>query len=49
MPPEIQAEVGAFYRAFHVERVFHKRKRDRADPEALARQEAGARRRPEEP
>ena len=49
MPPEIQAEIGAFYRAFHVERVFHKRKRDRADPEALARQGAGARRRPEEP
>ncbi|TNC11972.1 DUF3305 domain-containing protein [Methylobacterium terricola] len=52
MPLEIQAEVGAFYRAFHVERVFHKRKRDRADPEALARQGAnhgaGARRRPEE-
>lgn len=44
MPAEIQAKVAAFFAAFHVERVFHKRKRDRADPEALARQGTGARR-----
>ncbi|MBX9932703.1 MAG: DUF3305 domain-containing protein [Methylobacterium sp.] len=45
MPAEIQAKVAAFFEAFHVERVFHKRKRDRADPEALARQDTGPRRR----
>ena len=38
MPLEVQAKVLAFFEAFHVEQVFHKRKRDRADPEALARQ-----------
>jgi hypothetical protein len=37
MPPEIEAKIGAFFEANHVERVFVKRKRDRADPEALAR------------
>ena len=37
MPPEIQQKVAAFFEAFHVERQFFKRKRDRADPEALAR------------
>jgi hypothetical protein len=37
MPPEIQARVAAFFAAFHVERPFVKRKRDRGDPEALAR------------
>src|SRR3954453_8121322 len=36
MPVEIQAKVAAFFEAFHVERPFFKRKRDRADPEALA-------------
>ena len=36
MPCEIQAKVAAFFEAFHVERPFIKRKRDRADPEALA-------------
>src|SRR5215211_4058315 len=36
MPVEIQAKVAAFFEAFHVERPFIKRKRDRADPEALA-------------
>jgi hypothetical protein len=46
MPPEIQAKVAAFYQAFHVERPFIKRQRDRADPEALAR--GGTRRRPPE-
>ena len=37
MPAEIQAKVAAFCEAFHVERAFVKRKRDRADPEALGR------------
>ncbi len=43
MPPEIQAKLLAFFEAFHVERTFEKRKRDRADPEALARRARGAR------
>ncbi len=47
MPPEIQDKVAAFFAAFHVERQFFKRKRDRADPEALARGEPG-RMRPKE-
>lgn len=34
MPPEIARWVGAFVAEFHVERVFVKRKRDRAEPEA---------------
>ena len=37
MPREVQAKVAAFFEAFHQERAFLKRKRDRADPEALAR------------
>jgi Protein of unknown function (DUF3305) len=37
MPPEIQATLAAFFAANHCERPFFKRKRDRADPEALAR------------
>jgi Protein of unknown function (DUF3305) len=37
MPSEIQAKIGAFFDAHHVERVFFKRKRDRADPEALGK------------
>lgn len=37
MPTECQGILLAFYEAFHVERTFEKRKRDRADPEALAR------------
>ncbi len=37
MPAEIQEKVAAFIAAFHVERQFFKRKRDRADPEALAK------------
>ncbi len=37
MPPEVQDKIAAFFDAFHVERQFFKRKRDRADPEALAR------------
>jgi Protein of unknown function (DUF3305) len=37
MPPGLQEKIAAFVAAFHVERPFMKRKRDRADPEALAR------------
>lgn len=37
MPPTIQQRLAAFIEAHHVERPFVKRKRDRADPEALAR------------
>jgi hypothetical protein len=36
MPPEIQHRLAAFVEAHHVERPFVKRKRDRADPEAMA-------------
>jgi hypothetical protein len=36
MPAEIVARLQAFVAAHHVERPFVKRKRDRADPEALA-------------
>ena len=31
MPPEIAAWIAAFVDEFHVEQVFHKRKRDRAN------------------
>ena len=37
MPPPVRAVIDAFVAEHHVERPFHKRKRDRADPEALAR------------
>lgn len=37
MPTEIQEKVAAFIDAFHVERAFIKRERDRPDPNALAR------------
>lgn len=37
MPPELAATLAAFVKEHHVERAFHKRKRDRADAEALAR------------
>ncbi len=37
MPPEVQRHVAAFVDAFHVERAFVKRQRDRADTEAMAR------------
>ena len=36
MPPEIQTRLAAFVEAHHVERPFIKRKRDRANPEAMA-------------
>ena len=48
MPPDIQARIAAFFEAFHVERPFFKRKRDRADPEAMARGERGMKTRGEE-
>jgi hypothetical protein len=41
MPPEIQRRLAAFVEAHHVERPFVKRKRDRADPEAMARRAPG--------
>jgi hypothetical protein len=37
MPPAIEEAVAAFVAKYHVERTFVKRKRDRADPEKLAR------------
>ena len=37
MPQSVQDEIAAFVAAHHIERTFHKRSRDRADPEALAR------------
>jgi hypothetical protein len=36
MPREIQRRLAAFVEAHHVERPFIKRRRDRADPEAMA-------------
>jgi hypothetical protein len=38
MPNAVHAEIDAFIAEHHVERPFHKRKRDVADPDALARQ-----------
>lgn len=43
MPESVRTEIAAFVETFHVERVFVKRKRDRADREALARGERGPR------
>jgi Protein of unknown function (DUF3305) len=37
MPEAVRAAIDAFVAEHHVERSFHKRERDRADPEALAR------------
>ena len=37
MPESVQAAIDAFVAEHHVEQPFHKRERDRADPEALAR------------
>lgn len=48
MPIEIQRRLAAFVEAHHVERPFVKRKRDRADPEAMARQDPGSRRKKEQ-
>jgi hypothetical protein len=41
MPPEIAAQFADFVARFHVERPFVKRRRDRADPEALGRRAPG--------
>ena len=41
MPEAIQQVVAAFIAEHHVEQPFVKRKRDRADPEALARRSSG--------
>ena len=41
MPAPIVEIVDAFVAEHHVEQVFHKRKRDRVDPEALGRRPAG--------
>src|SRR3546814_804496 len=43
MPAAIQARLAAFVETHHVERPFIKRKRDRADPETLARRAPGPR------
>ena len=48
MPAEVQERVAAFVAAHHVERVFVKRQRDRADPEALSVRQGGAKRREDE-
>ena len=39
MPEVVRAAIDAFVAEYHVEQPFHKRERDRADPEALARRE----------
>ena len=39
MPIELQTRLAAFVDAHHVEQAFVKRKRDRADPEAMARRD----------
>lgn len=41
MPDAIHETLASFIAEHHVEQVFYKRKRDRADPEALARREPG--------
>jgi hypothetical protein len=43
MPADLQAWLAAFFEAFHVERPFLKRQRDRADPEALGARRRGPR------
>lgn len=43
MPLEIQERLAAFIEAHHVERPFIKRKRDSADPEAMAKRVPGSR------
>jgi hypothetical protein len=43
MPQEIRERLAAFVEAHHVERPFIKRKRDRADPEAMAMRPPNAR------
>ena len=48
MPVEIRQQLAAFVEAHHVERPFIKRKRDRADPDAMARREPDSGRRDDE-
>ena len=43
MPPEIAARLADFIEAHHVERSFEKRKRDKANPEALSVRRGAAR------
>jgi hypothetical protein len=43
IPPGLRAATEAFVARHHVERGFHKRRRDRADPEALAAPPPGRR------
>ena len=47
MPEQVQHALAAFVAEHHVERVFEKRERDRANPEALARRRPTLRRRDE--
>ncbi|MFC7475460.1 DUF3305 domain-containing protein [Dankookia sp. GCM10030260] len=47
MPPGLRAAAEAFVAEHHVERIFRKRRRDRADPEALAHGGARGGTRPE--
>jgi hypothetical protein len=42
MPPALRAAAAAFVATHHREQVFHKRRRDRADPEAMARRRPAA-------
>lgn len=42
MPPAIQETIAQFIAEHHVERVFFKRQRDRANPQALARRSQSA-------
>jgi hypothetical protein len=41
MPPEIAARLAEFVETHHVERKFEKRRRDKADPDALAARPGG--------
>ena len=45
LPPGLRARLEAFVAQHHVERMPHKRRRDRADPEALGHRPGGRRRR----
>jgi hypothetical protein len=42
MPAEIALQLAEFIQEYHVERDFYKRRRDQADPEALATRPGGA-------
>jgi hypothetical protein len=43
LPPGLQATMEAFIARHHVERAFHKRRRDRADPDTLGKRPGGRR------